>query len=65
MADAIHMEVAGAGNVGQEFAVRVATTAMRAAKIQGEAAVELIEGAAKAAPPPGAHGEGAHVNTYG
>ena len=29
------------------------------------AAVQLIEGAGKAAPPPGIQGQGEHINTYG
>jgi hypothetical protein len=66
MADAVHMDVSGASNVGQEYAVGVAVKAMRAAKVQGEGAVQLIEGAAKVAPPPvGSAGQGVHVNTYG
>jgi hypothetical protein len=59
------MDVSGTGSAGQEYVVRVAAKAMQAAKAQGEGAVQLIEGAAKAAPPPGIEGQGAHVNTYG
>lgn len=45
--------------------MRVAKVAQDVAKQTGEAAVELIEGAAKAAPPTGVQGQGTHVNTYG
>jgi hypothetical protein len=65
MADVIHMDVSGAGNVGQEYVVRVAKAAQNAAKAQGEGALQLIEGASKAAPPPGIQGQGEHINTYG
>jgi len=59
------MDVSRPGGVGQEYGARVAVKAMQVAKQQGEAAVELIEGAAKAAPPQGLQGQGANVNTYG
>lgn len=59
------MDVSGSASVGQQYTVSVAVKAMRAAKEQGEGAVALIEGAAKAAPPPGIQGQGSRVNTYG
>lgn len=65
MADVIYMDVSGTGNVGLEYAVRVAKAAQNVAKAQGEAAVQLIEGAGKAAPPPGIQGQGERINTYG
>lgn len=57
------MDVTSAAGVGQEYAVRVEKLAQNAAKAEGEAAVQLIENASP--PPPGANGEGAHINTYG
>ena len=65
MADVIYMDVSGTGNVGLEYAVRVAKAAQNVAKAQGEAAVQLIEGAGKASPPPGIQGQGERINTYG
>ncbi len=57
------MDVSGPSSVGQQYAVGVAVKAMRAAKAQGEGAVQLIEGAKP--PPPGPHGQGSRINTYG
>ena len=59
------MDVSGTGKVGQEYAVRVMKAAQNAAKAEGEAAVQLIEGAGKSAPPPGIAGQGVNINTYG
>ena len=42
--------------------MRVEKLAQNTARIQGEAAVQLIEGAQ--VPPPGPNGEGTHINTY-
>lgn len=59
------MDVSGPNSVGQQYSVGVAVKAMRAAKAQGEGEVELIKAAKSATPPPGLHGQGTHINTYG
>jgi hypothetical protein len=43
------------------YAVAVQKIAQDQAKVEGTQTVELIE---NAAPPPGPHGEGSHINTY-
>lgn len=50
---------------GMQYAVSVEKLRQNAGAEQGRAAVALIEGAEKSAPPPvGVHGEGMHINTY-
>ncbi len=56
------MDVKGASQVGQVYAVRMEKIAQNATKAQGEGAVELIQAAKP--PPPGANGEGSRINTY-
>ena len=64
-ADALVMDVSGASGVGQVYAVKMEKIAQTATKAEGEAAVQLIETAAQAAPPPvGPNGEGSRINTY-
>jgi hypothetical protein len=53
---------AAASQVGQVYAVRMEKLAQTAAKVEGEGAVELIEGAKP--PPVGPNGEGSRINTY-
>lgn len=48
-------------DVASLVAVRVEKLAQDQAKLEGHQVAELIE---RAAPPPGMHGEGTHVNTY-
>jgi hypothetical protein len=56
------MDISPTDAAGTEYAVRVEKLAQNTARIQGEAAVQLIEGAQ--VPPPGPNGEGTHINTY-
>jgi len=56
------MDISPADPVGTQYAVRVQKLAQNAEKIEGEAAVQLIEGAQ--VPPTGLNGEGTHINTY-
>ena len=56
------MDISPTDPAGTEYAVRVQKLAQNAAKIDGEGAVELIEGAQ--VPPTGLNGEGTHINTY-
>lgn len=56
------MDVTSAGRVDSVYAVKVEKMAQDAAKVEGEGAVALIEGAKP--PPVGPDGQGTHVNTY-
>lgn len=56
------MDVTSAGRVDSVYAVKVEKMAQDAAKVEGEGAVALIEGAKP--PPVGPEGQGTHVNTY-
>jgi hypothetical protein len=58
------MEISSSDPVGAQYAMRVEKLAQNATKADGEAAVQLIEGA-QVPPPAGIHGEGTHINTYG
>ena len=61
------MDVSGSGSLGgvasAMYATSVQKLAQDQAKVQGEAAVKLID-SAQAAPPPGLDGQGSHVNRY-
>ena len=59
------MDVSSPTAVQQVYAVRVEKLAQNASKAQGQGAVALIEAAGKSPPPPGQHGEGSRINTYG
>jgi C4-dicarboxylate-specific signal transduction histidine kinase len=61
---ALTAEIAARERVEVELrlAQKLEAVAQNAAKIQGEAAVQLIEGAQ--VPPPGPNGEGTHIDTY-
>lgn len=60
------MDVSGSGSLGAVASAMYATSVQKLAqdqvKVQGEAAVALIDGAQ--APPPGLEGQGSHVNRY-
>lgn len=51
-------------STGTEYTVRVQKLVQDQAKVEGEAAVELIDQAGEAARPVGPEGQGTHVNTY-
>lgn len=47
-----------------QYAARVQKLAQDQAKVDGHAAVALIDGAQPQPPPPGPEGQGTHVNRY-
>ena len=51
-------------STGTEYTVRVQKLVQDQAKVEGEAAVELIDQAGAAARPIGPEGQGTHINTY-
>lgn len=59
------MDVSGSGSLGAVASAMYATSVQKLmqdqAKLQGDAAVKLIE---QAPPPPGLEGQGSHVNRY-
>jgi hypothetical protein len=64
MADVSIMKVGSPEATGVQYAVRVEKLSQDAMKVEGEAAVALIEDAGAAARPVGPNGEGSLVNKY-
>jgi hypothetical protein len=59
------MDISSSDPVSAQYAVSVEKLSQNAVKASGEAAVQLIQSAGAAAPPPpGPNGEGTHINTY-
>ena len=48
-----------------EYAVRIQKSTQDQARVEGQAAVKLIEESGASVPPVGPQGQGTHVNRYG